>query len=153
MSERMPALSLWQPWATLIAVGAKRIETRHWAAPPSLIGRTIGIHAAKRKTELGLRELEPFASALAGAGELPLGAVVATAVLDRCPRMTGEAIARLEALHPAEAAFGLYEPSRYAWVLRDVNPLPEPIPWRGGQGIFWLPEGWAQSTTLAEAGA
>jgi hypothetical protein len=32
------ALSLWQPWASLIAVGGKRIETRHWPAPSWLVG-------------------------------------------------------------------------------------------------------------------
>lgn len=28
----MKALSLTQPWATLMAIGAKRIETRSWGA-------------------------------------------------------------------------------------------------------------------------
>ena len=27
----MKALTLTQPWATLVAIGAKRIETRSWA--------------------------------------------------------------------------------------------------------------------------
>ena len=40
----MKALTLTQPWATLIAVGAKRIETRSWGT--SYRGR-IAIHAAK----------------------------------------------------------------------------------------------------------
>lgn len=26
----MKAISLWQPWASLMAVGAKRYETRSW---------------------------------------------------------------------------------------------------------------------------
>jgi hypothetical protein len=43
----MPAVSLWQPWASLIAVGAKTIETRSWPAPKGLIGQRIAIHAAK----------------------------------------------------------------------------------------------------------
>jgi hypothetical protein len=41
------AISLWQPWASLIACGAKPYETRHWAPPRELIGQTIAIHAAK----------------------------------------------------------------------------------------------------------
>jgi hypothetical protein len=42
------ALPLWQPWASLVAlVGAKRVETRHWPAPPRLIGQRIAIHATK----------------------------------------------------------------------------------------------------------
>ena len=44
----MKAISLWQPWASLIACGAKPFETRHWAPPRELIGQPIGIHAAKK---------------------------------------------------------------------------------------------------------
>lgn len=44
----MKAISLWQPWASLIACGAKPFETRHWAPPRELIGTTIAIHAAKK---------------------------------------------------------------------------------------------------------
>jgi hypothetical protein len=44
----MRAISLWQPWASLIACGAKPFETRSWAPPRYLIGQTIAIHAAKK---------------------------------------------------------------------------------------------------------
>jgi activating signal cointegrator 1 len=44
----MKAISLWQPWASLIACGAKPYETRHWAPPAELIGHRIAIHAAKK---------------------------------------------------------------------------------------------------------
>lgn len=41
----MKAISLWQPWASLIAAGVKSIETRGW--PTNYRGQ-IAIHAAKR---------------------------------------------------------------------------------------------------------
>jgi len=44
----MKAISLWQPWASLIACGAKPYETRHWAPRRELIGQRIAIHAAKK---------------------------------------------------------------------------------------------------------
>lgn len=44
----MKAISLWQPWASLIACGAKPYETRSWAPPRELIGQPIAIHAAKK---------------------------------------------------------------------------------------------------------
>lgn len=44
----MKAISLWQPWASLIACGVKPYETRHWAPPRELIGQRIAIHAAKK---------------------------------------------------------------------------------------------------------
>ena len=47
-----PCISLWQPWATLIEIGAKNIETRGWKPPSKYVGQTIGIHAAKRPVRL-----------------------------------------------------------------------------------------------------
>jgi hypothetical protein len=44
----MKAISLWQPWASLIACSAKPFETRSWAPPRGMIGQTIAIHAAKK---------------------------------------------------------------------------------------------------------
>jgi hypothetical protein len=57
----LPMLTLWEPWATLIAVGAKTIETRSWAAPPGLIGERIGIHAGRTPRGLDLvRAASPY---------------------------------------------------------------------------------------------
>ena len=54
----MYAISLWQPYASLIAEGIKVQETRNWAPPKHLIGERIAIHAAKRRlTKAELREL------------------------------------------------------------------------------------------------
>lgn len=135
----MKALPLWQPWASLVAVEAKRIETRHWRAPASLIGQRIAIHATKRTSELWLCDEEPF-SEFVVADELPLGAIIATAVLNRCSEMTEGAIEALRRAQPNEHAFGLYEPGRFAWILRDVERLAVPVPWRGSQGIFDVPD-------------
>jgi len=42
MSVTIKCLSLWQPWATLMAIGAKRIETRssHITKPTAGLGTT-----------------------------------------------------------------------------------------------------------------
>lgn len=137
----MKAISLWQPWATLIALEAKRIETRHWQAPAWLSGQRIAIHAAKRESELWLCGEDYFADALnCTADELPLGAIVCTAMLDRSVPMTFEGIAQLVRQCPAEHAFGNYAVGRYAWIFRDVVSMPEPVPFRGRQGIFDVPD-------------
>jgi hypothetical protein len=47
------ALTLHQPWASLVALGVKTIETRSWAAPRSLVGQHIAIHAGKRELPVG----------------------------------------------------------------------------------------------------
>ena len=96
-AEPLKALSLWQPWASLIAVGAKRIETRSW---PTKHRGPIAIHASA-KTDHIKGELEktgPIADALKKAGimktygplgvladaEVPVGAVIAVADLVDC---------------------------------------------------------------------
>ncbi len=45
----MNALTLHQPWASLIALGIKTIETRSWGARHSATGQPLAIHAAKRE--------------------------------------------------------------------------------------------------------
>jgi hypothetical protein len=135
----MKALSLWQPWATLVAIGAKRVETRHWPAPHWLIGQRIAIHATKTTRHLAICEQEPFAAYVRAPERLPLGAVIATVVLDRCIKITTASAAELERSRPHEHAFGDYTPGRFAWVLHDVQPVAPALPVTGRQGIFDVP--------------
>ena len=136
----MRALSLWQPWATLVAIGAKRIETRHWHAPSSLIGETLVIHASKTTEMTPMARRDPFASAL-GNRDLPLGAIVGTARLVSCARIDRNLVDEIRDEHGAqEVAFGNYETGRCAWILADPVALTVPIPWKGSQGIFTVPD-------------
>lgn len=169
----MMGLSLWQPFASLVAFGAKGIETRSWATG---YRGPIAIHATKAFPPDAIAEChrEPFTAVLKAAGirvpaDLPRGAVVAVARLTdvlpiveangrmprlRCVGLDDEGIARvwepsvLEgcAFHVGdiqpnehEAAFGNYAPGRFGWLLADVRALPEPIPCRGGQGLWAVP--------------
>lgn len=104
----MKAISLWQPWASLIACGAKPFETRHWAPPRDLIGTTIAIHAAKKidkdarglaeeliygqhydggfdladKLDASMKGIPDELMGLFGMAAMPIGCIVATARLD-----------------------------------------------------------------------
>lgn len=49
----MKALTVWQPWASLIAIGAKPYEFRGWKPPRSIIGQRIAIHAGARPVKAG----------------------------------------------------------------------------------------------------
>lgn len=42
---------------------------------------------------------------------------------------------------PGEAAYGDFEPGRFAWLLDDVKPVDPPVPFKGGQGLSreWNP--------------
>lgn len=143
----MKGLTLTQPWASLVAEGAKRIETRSWRTAyrgPLLIMAAKGISSkAISGGERGLEALcatEPFASALFGgtnanltcADDLPRGQIVAVARLANVIT-TGAAVFDLRYnahLHaPHEQAFGGYGPGRYAWLLDDVQAIePTRIP-------------------------
>lgn len=147
----MKAISLLQPWATLIAVGAKRIETRSWSTPYR--GR-IAIHASKGFDPVYryLASQDPFRAALArggyrSPGELPRGAVVALATLVDCIPVTTTCggFARFarkgnrDDIPESELPFGDFGPGRWAWVLEDVVPLLEPVPARGSLGVWeWI---------------
>lgn len=147
----MKAISLWQPYASLIAWKEKMIETRDWRPPESYERQRIAIHAAKRKitreeTTAFLSHSE-FLRAFARHGgmlHLPFGAVVATALLLRA--IPTEEVRRYPGVYTndraAEFAFGDYSEGRWAWLLLDIHPLPTPIPAVGHQGFWeWNAEG------------
>jgi len=138
----MLAVSLTQPWASLVALGKKTIETRSWTASHR---GPIAIHAAKGFPG-GCQALcaeEPFRAALAGrtAKQLPRGLIVAVARLDSCwrfPEAPDPFGGRPHAEH--EIDFGDYTPGRFGFVLTDIVPLPEPVPAKGALSIWRIPD-------------
>lgn len=163
----MRCLTLTQPYATLIAIGAKHIETRSWHT--SFRG-PLAIHAAAGLGPVGGRAglydlafSDPdglFYPALHRAhmfciDDLPLGAIVATCELVDCV----ETMPSWAAIEPwlvvswtdgrtyhvppgkgsHERAFGDYTPGRYAWLLGNIKALPEPILCKGALGL-WQPD-------------
>lgn len=144
----MKALSLTQPWATLIAIGAKRIETRRWSTNHR--GR-IAIHASKGFPR-SCREFaydDPAGAVLNAAGislggdcaALPRGAIVATAIIDQVWPTSGfwsrGSVKRIAAEHEYE--FGDYEIGRFGWLLVDVRALQTSIPCKGALGLWTVP--------------
>jgi hypothetical protein len=45
------------------------------------------------------------------------------------------------AIADLQKPYGDYSPGRFAWLLADIKPLPEPIPARGRQGLWQWHEG------------
>lgn len=132
----MKAISLWQPWASLIAVGAKHHETRHWSTEHR---GPIAIHAAKTVDTAGA----PDALCLRALGEwwqksCPIGAIVAIGDLTSVHR--AETVAGRTSR--PDLAAGNFTMGRYAWRIDNVRALDRPIPCVGRQGIFnWTPPG------------
>lgn len=137
----MKTITIWQPWASLVATGIKRNETRGY--PISYRG-PIAIHAGKKSVhEVWSRYLDHETREVicrrlnltdhTGLEVFSLGCVIATANLVDCIEITPEYIATLT---PDELALGDYTIGRYAWQLTDVKQFPTPIPARGQQGLW-----------------
>jgi hypothetical protein len=151
----MKALSVAQPWATLIVYGIKRLETRPWA---TVHRGPVAIHASKHlpTAARALCRQEPFRSLLARAGyeswrALPLGRILGIADIVRCTR-----VEELRDLCPPEEDLGDFGPGRWAWALEGARPLPAPVPYRGRLGLFDVPDELltlAGPTTLQPEGA
>lgn len=140
---QVPAISLWQPWATLMARGFKKIETRSWPAPRTLaLPCVVAIHATRGGLSPADYEDvcgEPFyAEALAALGlapaDLPRGCVVALGLLTACH--TTAYFRDNDLLTEQEMAFGDYRAGRFGWVFGRVRRFGEPVPAKGLQGIW-----------------
>ena len=115
----MKAITLYQPYATLIACGAKRHETRSWRAPGWLIGQRLAIHAGKTLEPLhpaSDHDLIEILIRFCGPEwpfNLPRGAVVATAILDGC--YPAEPLASSGAVTFEDLVCGDWSRGRWAW--------------------------------------
>ena len=149
----MKALTLTQPWATLVAVGAKTLETRSWGTRHRGL---IAIHAAKEPpADLeALSRAEPFYTALrhhdGGGGalsvgdSLPRGAIIAIASVTACHRSDSPTVEQLLRARPRrERRFGDFSSGRWVWVLDDVRQVESPLPCRGTLGLWEVPESMA----------
>lgn len=146
----MKALTLTQPWATLVAIGAKQIETRSWN---TTYRGPLAIHAAKGgyNDDLLLMKIEPFYSALTKAGiesrlQIRLGGIIAT-----CELISTHKVDHMDWIEgkrgwsrgnyfweasEQEKAFGDYSIGRYMWFLANVKMLEEPVPVKGALGLW-----------------
>jgi hypothetical protein len=139
----MKALTLTQPWATLVALGAKRIETRSWS---TAYRGPLAIHAAKgfppdcRDYVL----IEPFRSSLSvvSALQLPIGKIIATCeLIDILPTEARGCLSGVFDDYPEldterERAFGDYSPNRFGWILKNVRAFETPIPAKGALSLW-----------------
>lgn len=133
----MKALTLTQPWATLVAIGAKKIETRSWNTN---YRGPLAIHAAKGgyNDDLFLMKIEPFYTELTKAGitsrlGLPLGGVLAICELVRVDHIKEN---YEKYITYNERSFGDYTPGRFAWILENITALNKPIAAKGALGLW-----------------
>ena len=143
-TPRVLALSVLQPWASLLAVGAKRIETR--SSYTSYRG-AVAIHANKRfsmQDQLQLKNRRFYSALVAHYAlndfelpHLPTGAILAVADLVEC-----DSTNNLDRIPPRESDefwFGNYIVDRWMWRFENVRRLEIPIKATGALGL-WTPE-------------
>lgn len=143
----MKALTVHQPWASAIARGAKRVETRSfWTKYRG----PLAIHAAA--SPLSLLNAERHKSDLwfgvlgMQLATQPLGAVVAVCELTGCERVEDidplwldvqrSVVRGCKARHWTERELGDFTPGRFGWLLADVRLLAMPVPVKGRQGLW-----------------
>lgn len=115
----MRALSLWQPWASLIYDGRKKIETRHWEM---LYRGPLAIHAAMRVEKEACREFgyDP--------ATIPRGAVMCIVNVDNFLRFP-------HPLAPPDDYGDFYE-GRFGILMTLLEKFDPPISAKGHQGIW-----------------
>ena len=133
----MEAISLWQPWASAMAFGWKQVETRHWATK---YRGPLLIHAAKKVIEWPSIDIQLAFKGIAFLpSDLPLGALLCKVDLVDCERI----LVHNKPEDIGERILGNYEPGRFMWVTANLETF-DPIPYRGGQGFFNVPDGLIQ---------
>jgi hypothetical protein len=138
---RLPAVTIYQPWAHWIAIGWKRIEVRNSNVLASLVGRRFAIHAARfisveyeaRAVEfaadLGIRTKSELWDSIK---DLTYSAVLATGYAQAHELLT--AAHSNEAMIDCSVLGGI---ARVGTYISDVVPLPQPIAAKGQQGIWY----------------
>lgn len=127
----MKALTIHQPWASAIVDGPKRVENRTWRPPSSLIGQQLAIHAGLHEPdELIIDTVQFYWQKCPVYVEdfrrgVILGVVTVTDVMD---------VATAWPKHRPWAT------GPWCWELDDVRQLQVPVPCKGRQGLWTLPE-------------
>lgn len=138
----MKAITIKQPWATLIALGVKQFETRSWQTK---YRGPIAIHAGKSVDKEALDDYW-IKTTLAEYGihsiqDLPTGAVIAIAHLVDCHKVqlnfANDAVVTTgPTINGLELKFGDFSDGRYAWELYDIKGLEVPAVAKGQLSIW-----------------
>lgn len=147
----MKCIPLWQPWGSLWLSGAKLHETRHWHIRQQWSdwkpGDRAAVHATKKFVKDFDSEMASILRRQFGATwfrDLPTGALIGTIAVTACEHT--ETVYAPGSCHTVtereyvDYLCGDFSEGRYAW--RGDAPVlfPKPIPWKGSQGLFYVPD-------------
>lgn len=131
--SQLKAVSLWEPWATVMALELKRNETRSW---PTAYRGPLAICSSKRT-------LDQDGLAVARENGIPVtalkfGFVLCVVELFGCAKSEDFLYGMLD-LSEQELALGDYTYGRWIWRTKNCLRLKTPVPVVGHQGFWTLP--------------
>jgi hypothetical protein len=151
----MKCITVKQPWATLLVVGATQYLVRSWRTK---YRGPLAIHASatfpRANFELCCDEVMRHVLRQYGydyAIELPTQAVLGTIIVDDCLRVEEDNSLLFDPEDPA-AVFGHLQWERWAWLCTNPRALPHPIPRVGRLGIYSIPDALVGSSGSLGAG-
>ncbi len=125
----MKAITIEQPFATLVAMGEKTIETRAWSTD---YRGPIAIHS--KETYKAVKDAY-ICSVIDTHGldveSLPKGKIIATAKLVDCRKIETQSIP----CYP-QLAFSTFNPGWYELIFEEILLLEKPIPADGSSGLW-----------------
>lgn len=130
------AITLFQPYASLIIAGAKRFETRSWGSDYTGLlvihaGKTLEVDSSNRTFMYHL-----LASGIGDTRKLPLGAALGVVWKGKC--FKGRSV--ISHIDEREKVFGGFEgDDRVAWELFNPVAFEQPIPMKGARGLWDWP--------------
>lgn len=153
-TKRAKVLNLHQPFATMIAISAKRVETRSWRTnyrgpvlihanattrflEETLAEGTLAQSIMIEQEYLVRNTFDPMQVFTNPDKPIPTGSIIAVAHITDCAMM-GTRFRMDRRYSPQEAALGHWSPERYMWSIERVVALPEPIAYKSTQGMPWV---------------
>lgn len=128
----MKAITILQPYASLLVKGIKRYETRSWSTE---YWGEMALHAGKAPYDAPA-EVHDFVNAameIDSVSELPMGYVLGAGNLVACHPIDDDFAA---ALDETELSLGDFSAGRYAWEFADIVEFEEPVRANGKQRIW-----------------
>lgn len=139
----MKAITIWQPWAYMLIVGLKRYETRSWKTnyrgPLAIHAAAKADSAIKQTMDINLYNYLNNEVLLYHARDLPRGCVVGVCELVECHKIDADF---MKSLNSQEKRFGNFVIGGYAWQIKNMSMLANPIYIKGQQRLWeWRKKG------------
>ena len=162
-TEQINAITIWQPYASLLADQLKTTETRSWGPPLHALGQPLAIHSGSRKVAQSTipfhvnRKMQVKYSD-SWRSEIPYGCILAVGTLDSYYWVTGgtrtddtgQEVVIAQHVKPIEQSsmtdplhvevptdpWGDYSTGRYIWKITDLETLEVPIKVSGSRNLW-----------------